>query len=360
VGRDAALSEVEESLADGPGAPARLSLFSGVRGVGKTVMLLELARLARERDWVVVADTATDGLVARLTRAVEEAAVAKRSSRRRVASVTLPTVLGVGGGGVTLEAPQPTATQALDFRRAASELLDRIEKQGRGLLITVDEVTMEHPRELRDLATAYQHLVGESRNVAMALAGLPSGVSELLNDRVLTFLRRATPFHLGRLTDQQVAAGLSGTIEGSGRTITSEALKQAVPACGGYPFMVQLVGYHAWRRAVNGVIGIDAVAAAVPVARERLGTSVLGTAVADLSPAERAYLAAMAVDDGPSRTAEVAERLKISQSAGGQRRLRLVAAGIIEPVERGLVRFTLPYLRGYLRAHSELRGGTGG
>jgi len=43
VGRSDAMEEFSESLADGPGAPGRLTIFTGARGVGKTVMLTEVA-----------------------------------------------------------------------------------------------------------------------------------------------------------------------------------------------------------------------------------------------------------------------------------------------------------------------------
>ena len=43
VGRTEAIEEFKYSLADGPGAPGRLTIFTGARGVCKTVMLTEVA-----------------------------------------------------------------------------------------------------------------------------------------------------------------------------------------------------------------------------------------------------------------------------------------------------------------------------
>lgn len=61
VGRDDALEEFTESLEGVPGAPARLALFTGPRGIGKTVMLTEVADLALRRGWVTLSETATPG-----------------------------------------------------------------------------------------------------------------------------------------------------------------------------------------------------------------------------------------------------------------------------------------------------------
>ena len=54
IGRQGVVDSFVEGLDDGPGAPSRLSLCTGPRGIGKTVMLAELGRQARERGWVVI------------------------------------------------------------------------------------------------------------------------------------------------------------------------------------------------------------------------------------------------------------------------------------------------------------------
>jgi hypothetical protein len=69
AGRGEILREYEDSISDGPGAPLRLTLFTGSRGVGKTVMLTEVSELVAARGWVTIADTASPGLVARLASA---------------------------------------------------------------------------------------------------------------------------------------------------------------------------------------------------------------------------------------------------------------------------------------------------
>ncbi|MDR0945514.1 MAG: ATP-binding protein, partial [Bifidobacteriaceae bacterium] len=274
IGRRAVLDEVAESFDNGPGAPARLALFTGARGIGKTVMLSEVEALAQKRGWVTVAETSTPGLADRLAASLDEARTQLTQTRprfRRIRSVTLPTVLGTGGGGIELENPaSPTASPSRDYRSSANRILDAIEPTGAGLLITIDEVHRKAREDMREVATSYQHLVREGRNVALVMAGLPSAISDLLNDAILTFLRRATPFHLGPLDLSDVHAFLDRTIEDSGRTITPEALSAATDATAGYPFMVQLVGYHIWQRADHGRITDEAAAAGIAVAIERL------------------------------------------------------------------------------------------
>ena len=348
VGRDEVLEEFVESLEDGPGAPGRLALFTGTRGVGKTVMLTEVGDQALRHGWVTLAETATPGLVGRLqhevTRALHDADPTTAPSRS-VTGVTLPVI----GGGVTVSAP-PAAV--VEWRHELGRLLDVLEGNGAGLLITVDEVHRGARDDLRDLAATVQHLIREDRDIALAMAGLPSSVSDLLNDDVLTFLRRATRFELEDVPLDAVRDALLATITQEGRTITDDALDEATQATGGYPFMIQLVGYYVWRKASGDVIDLAAVRSGVPAARKRLGSTVHESALADLSNVDRTYLVAMSQDPGESSTGEVARRLGETPYYASTYRARLIAAGVIESTRRGYVDFAIPYLREYLREHA--------
>lgn len=348
VGRDDVLQEFGDSLDDGPGSPARLALFTGPRGIGKTVMLSEVDGLALERGWVRLAETATPGMVRRLqhatTHALHELNPATAPSRR-VSGVTLPVV----GGGLTMSMPP---AEVVEWRAELGRLLDVLEANGTGLLVTVDEVHAGARDDLRDLAATVQHLVREDREVSLAMAGLPAAVSDLLNDDVLTFLRRASRFELGDVDLDHVADALRRTITDSGGAIEDAALEEAATATGGYPFMIQLVGYHVWRTARTSPIDLADVRAGVAAARTRLGSLVHETSLADLSEVDRTYLVAMAQDEGDSSTGEVARRLGVTPSYASTYRARLIAAGVIEPTGYGRVDFTIPYLREYLREHA--------
>ncbi|MDR3070436.1 MAG: ATP-binding protein, partial [Propionibacteriaceae bacterium] len=191
AGRSDMLDEFAESLDDGPGAPARLSRFTGARGVGKTVMLAEIRDIVLQRGWVSLSETATPGLVERLSDSVTREIGRLGTSapaRKRIQGITLPSVLGVGGGGLEFS-PEPKPT--IELRQLLTTLVDVLESNETGLLVTIDEIHRSALDGLRTITTVYQHLVTEGRNVALAFAGLPSAVSDLLSDNVLTFLRRA-------------------------------------------------------------------------------------------------------------------------------------------------------------------------
>ena len=132
---------------------------------------------------------------------------------------------------------------------------------------------------------------------------------------------------------------------------TPEALELGTEATGGYPFMIQLVGQHAFRNTSGGIIDESAVRAGIETARRKLGELVHEPSLADLSDVDRTFLTAMSKDDGPSRMADIAERMGVDTQYAGTYRRRLIDAEMIRPAGRCFVDYELPYIRKYLRAH---------
>ncbi|MGK2876502.1 MAG: ATP-binding protein [Nocardioides sp.] len=351
VGRDTDLDDFREGLRGGPGSPERATLVTGLRGTGKTVMLNAYEDVAGAEGWMVISETATPNLIDRIThehlpRLLSE--VDPRQTESRLTGVSLP-----GGFGADREVSE-RHTPRPGLRSQLNLLTDLLAERGSGgVLITVDEVHRKGLNDLRELGTTIQHAFRERRNVAFVGAGLPSAVDDLLSDEVSTFLRRADRRHLRTVRPEEVAAAIAVPVREAGRDITPDALQVAVAGTGGYPFMIQLVGLHAWRAdSTAATIDVDQARRGVDQARRKVGQLVHASALADLSDVDRSFLAAMAHDDGPSRMADIAARLGVDATYAGQYRLRLIAAEVIEPRGHGLVDFTLPGLRDYLREHA--------
>src|ERR1700683_2247046 len=150
-------------------------------------------------------------------------------------------------------------------------------------------------------------------------AGLSSAVSDLLNDEVLTFLRRADRHHLGSVGRAEVARAIREPVEGSRRTIGDEALTVTVEGAGGYPFLIQLVGHRTWRLHPGTTeITISDAREGVAEAHRRLGSLVYEPALADASDVDKTFLFAMAKDEGPSKMVDIQQRLGVNESYAGQ------------------------------------------
>jgi hypothetical protein len=344
IGRADMRQDFAESIENGPGAPGLLSIFTGPRGIGKTVMLGEIEDEALEHGWVVISETATAGLITRIASAVRSAAeeLGDGPAGRRITGVTL--------GVVRVDTQLPPVPE-IHWRRQITELLVKLSAQDTGLLISIDEIHAVDRTELSEIAAVVQHLIRESLPIGLVLAGLPKAVEDLLNEGVSTFLRRAEKYDLHRTSIDEVAEAFRDTFSESGVSISDRHLRQLAEATGGYPFLIQLVGYHVWSQARHSgaTVTDQALAAGIQKARRRMGATVLQSAYSALSDVDQSYLLAMAEDDGPSSTTTIAERLGVNLVYGGQYRLRLLAAGVIETTSRGYVDFAVPTFREFLR-----------
>jgi hypothetical protein len=182
------------------------------------------------------------------------------------------------------------------------------------------------------------------------MACLPSQTSTLLNEKSITFLRRASQYHLQKIPQVDVELAIEKTVEGGGKSIEQPALDMASRASDGFPFMLQLVGFRIWQSA-GGRATIDATAAqkGIERAKQDLKTRVLDATFKDLSEGDIAFLVAMLQDSQVSRVADIAKRLGKSDSYVSQYRLRLLEQGIIDVPARGQLEFAMPYFKEYLQ-----------
>lgn len=355
VGRDALIDEFVDALEDGPGSAARATIYTGARGSGKTVMLNAVEDRARQLGWLVVSETAAPGFVERLTRDALPALLERldpKAVRRRLTGVTGP----LASGGLTWNTSQSHESEAT-LRSQIELITDLLAEHETGLLITLDEIHRNQIAELRQLATTVQHAFREERALAFVGAGLASAVSDVVNDEVLTFLRRAERHALGSVGREDVALAIRTPIEASGRKVADDVLAVMVEGTRGYPFLIQLVGAQVWRlRRSETEVSIDSARQGVANALRRLGTLIYEPALAGASAIDKSFLLAMARDDGPSRMKDIQERLDIDGNFASQYRLRLIASELIESTGHGYVDFALPYLRDYLRDHAAADG----
>jgi hypothetical protein len=246
-------------------------------------------------------------------------------------------------------------TRTLSFRLKVELLTSLLAENETGLLITLDELHYRQASELREFGTVVQHAFRERRDLAFVGAALPAAIDELLNDEILTFMRRADRHHVGAVA--AVREAIAQPLATRGRSITDDALDAMVAAIEGYPFFIQLVGDQVWRKAgTTSEITLAVAQEGIAAARRRLGQLVHAPALAEASNVDKSFLLAMAQDDGASLLGDIAKRLNVDSNYAGQYRLRLIALELIAPAGYGRVQFTLPYLRDYLREHTATLG----
>jgi hypothetical protein len=351
VGRDEMVEEFRDAIEDGPGAPGRATIYTGPRGVGKTVMLNKVQALALEQGWIVISETATPGFLARLVNQHLPALLSEfdpNAKTTKMSGLTAP--MGLGATTWTNTDKYPIQR---GFRNQITQLADLLAANGTGVLISLDEIHYQQIDELREFGATIQHLFREEKEVAFVGAGLPSAVSDVLNDSVLTFLHRAERFTLGPVSLDLVSSAISKPIQDGGRSINSKVCDKATEATGGYPFLIQLVGYYIWKaNQLSPTISLNDAEKGIAKAHRKMGSLIYEPTLASTSDIGRTFLSAMAQDEGSSNVSDIASRLKVSAQYIGQYRARLIDAGLIKNAGWGKVDFVLPDLRKYLQEHA--------
>ena len=350
IGRERVVRDFDKGLDNGVGAPGRIMLITGAMGTGKTVMLTVLGDKARAHKWDVIEETASDGLCERL---VSELC----SKDSLIDKLTFAPSITIAGASVSLgEAELSPKRMPETLRKAMSARLDALEKRDAGLMISIDETQAASRADLIAIATAIQHQIREKRNVSIVFAGLPQMISDLFDDEVITFLRRARTNVLANVPIDEVKESFAQTFEDSGMSLDTSLVEKAAVATAGYPYMIQLVGYYIWDAAdarESTVISKEDVNEGIREARVDLDNAVCVPELHGLSKNDKAYLEAMAVSDGPSGTSEVAKRMGRSAKYAATYRKRLLDAYVIRQTDRGEVDFAVPFLREYLRGHMQ-------
>ena len=171
----------------------QMFIITGVQGSGKTVMMTEIARRLREReDWVVIElNPATDLL---------QGMLAKLNSNKVCAAIIKSAKIDLSffGFGVAIEGVPPLT----DTETAIITILEKLKKQDKRLLITIDEVTNND--YMKVFAGSFQIFVRQDLPVFLLSTGLYENIDELQNEKNLTFLFRAPKIQLKPLNQQAV------------------------------------------------------------------------------------------------------------------------------------------------------------
>jgi hypothetical protein len=323
----------------------RATILVGQRGTGKTALLLEFSELAEKNGFVVARVTASETMLDEIIQTIQIAGAP-------FVATTRPKIKGFSAGALGfsfgLTFTEETKTQ-FGFRVKLSMLCEELGKYQKGVLILVDEVQANTP-EMRVLATTYQNLVGDNKNIAMVMAGLPTSISAVLNDDILTFLNRAHKVYLEPLPYGEISISYAAEFTKLGRRIDADALESAVTSTRGYAYLYQLIGYYTLNYAQNSeVITAEIVKCAVRSSQHEMVESIFTAALKPLSARDVDFLKAMSRDVENSRISDIRERMKVSQSYVQKYRTRLIEAGVIASVSRGELTFLIPYLGEYLR-----------
>jgi hypothetical protein len=349
--------------------PERSLVLTGLRGVGKTVLLNALRSQAIGRLWGTgkiearPEQTIRRPVAAALHMALRELAPRHRDPERidYVLSVVKAFALrGVQEKGAARWQPGidvPAARGRADsgdieidltelFTDAASIGTDL----GVGIALFVDEMQDVAGPDISALCVACHELSQTGAPLIIVGAGLPHLPMLLSSSK--SYSERLFRYHrIDRLDRTSADLALTRPALREGVDFTEGALDALYDAADGYPYFIQAYGKVAWDAAPATPITAEDVKVAAPEAEAELAVGFFGSRYERATPAEREYMRAMAVlGDGPVPTAEVATALGRRPSSLSPARDSLIKKGLVYAAERGSVAFTVPHFGHFLRS----------
>jgi len=342
VGREMIINEFLQSL-DDMNDPNRTTIITGIRGSGKTAILSDIHASLDSKTYAIIDVTARVGMLLEILDEFIRNSKGKNWLGKGFGGIQ---GFSVGAMGFSVGLTKKAENEPHSFRFVLSGLLDDLKEKKIKTVFLIDEVHNGTP-EMREFAATYQHLVREEYDVALLMAGLPSSVNDVLNDKILTFLRRAHRVELENIAIKAVEIAFEQAFSKAGRGFSGKALTESANATDGYPYLMQLLGYFLFN---NGSQDIDSKLAKqmLELSKIELFKNVHDMLFHELSAKDQDFLFAMAEDDPVSDFSSIKERLGVSPGYASKYRSRLLMAGLIKAVEHGKLAFAPPCMKEYL------------
>ena len=356
------------------GRPERSLVLTGLRGVGKTVLLNALRSAAVRRRWGTgklearpdqplrrplssALHQAVRELGHRDAESVDHVLGVIRSFAQRDAGPTAK-LRDVWNPGIDVPPVRGRADSGdieIDLVELFTDLGGLAADVGRGVAVFIDEMQDLGPDDVSALCAACHEISQSGLPVIVVGAGLPHlpavlSASKSYSERLFRYQR------IDRLAREAADLALAAPAKEEGAEFTGDALDAMYAATGGYPYFIQAYGKAVWDQAPASPITADDVRVAAPEAERELAVGFFGSRYERATPGEREYLRAMsdvAVAVSPELesvpTADVATLLGKKPQSLSPARDSLLKKGLIYSGERGRIAFTVPHFGRYLR-----------
>jgi hypothetical protein len=336
----------------------------GLRGVGKTVLLLEFESIADASGWTApdpIEIRSDTDFRAELADAAYQALL--RLDRRRALGDRLKAFTRLLSGfkvGASIEGsvefsfdPSAVGGSTGNLERDLTHLFVELGETARehetGVVFLIDEMQFLKREEMEAVAAAMHRMSQKQLPIALAGAGLPQ-LPGLMVDAKSYAERLFSYPEIGPLSPDAARQALFEPAQAEGVGFEDDALQRIVELSGCYAAFVQAYGKETWNMAPGSPITLADVQAAEPVVEAKLDEEFFHVRFEKATPAERRYIAAMAdLGDGPDKTGDVAGRLGGRASSSSVHRDSLIKKGLIFSPDHGEVNFTVPHFSPFMR-----------
>lgn len=339
--------------------PEKSILLTGLRGVGKTVLLNEIERLASKTGYRTLGveaheDKSLAALLVPPLRTLlfelDRVAGAGDKARRGLAVLKgfmngVKVSLGDIEIGLDID-PEKGAADSGDLESDLPNLLvavaEAAEERRTPVALLIDELQYLSQKELSALIMAMHKMQQRQLPLVLLGAGLPilpglAGESKSYAERLFSF-----PY-IGALSEADAVKALRDPTRAVGVDFDADALREIFRLTQGYPYFLQEWGYQAWNLSEGSPITLQVVLAASASVVRRLDENFFRVRFDRLTPAEKRFLRALAgLGAGAHRTGDIASALGVTVNSLSPVRAKLIRKGMIYSPAHGDMAFTVP------------------
>lgn len=366
VGRDPILEQARILLGRiKQGRSEKSILLTGLRGVGKTVLLNEIERLAKSNGYHTISIEAHEDkplglLIAPYLRSLlfELDRIAGAGNKAKRGLRVLRSFLGLLkvtyneiSIGLDVEPEKGSADSGdleIDLPNLFVAVAEAAEERKCAVAVFIDEIQYFNKKELGALIMAMHKVQQRQLPLLLLGAGLPilpglAGESKSYAERLFSFPE------VGALSEEETARALGEPAQAAGVDFKPQALREVFKLTKGYPYFLQEWGYQSWNLAPTNTITLEVVKNVTATVIPRLDQNFFRVRFDRLTPSEKRFLRAMAeLGHEAHRTGDIAEIMGVKVTSLGPVRAKLIKKGIIYSPAHGDMAFTVPLFNDFM------------
>lgn len=365
VGRNDVLEQARVLLARSlRGRAAQSMLMTGLRGVGKTVLLNRIEQMAKKEGYQVIkleireSRTLADSLALPLRQLLYEldalagthAAVRRALSALRNFIRSIRVNIGdIGIGVETIPGLADSGDLGMDMPALFLAAAEAAAARGTGIALLIDEIQLLEEEELHALIYAMHQLQQKLAPLVLVAAGLPTlprlaGEAKSYAERLFSY-----PV-IDRLSREDSFQALESPVFNEGAEIEQEAVQFIYERTAGYPYFLQEWGAQVWNLALDSRLTLRDARRAEPLVVANLDRDFFRVRYDRLTDGEKRFVRAMAeLGADECRSADIARVLGVRPTSITLMRSNLIRKGMIYSMRHGYLNFSVPLFGDFLR-----------
>lgn len=301
-------------------------ILTGARGSGKTVALTTIANeIKKESNWIIIDLNPLEDLLEQL------AASLYQKGKLNKLFIDKEFSFSFKGISFSISGKNPVT----NIFNLIALMLEYLKKKKIYVLLTIDEVT--NNEYMRVFAHSFQSFIRSDYNISVIMTGLYDNISNLENEKTLTFLYRAPKIQLMPLSLRSIAYSYINQLN-----MEEDDAIEAAKITKGYAFAYQLLGYILFK---NDKRHVDkSVLQELDLLLDERAYSKIWS---ELTNREKEIVSSIA--NNKTSNKELLEALNMKSNSLSSYKISLSKKGIIDVRKRGVASFMLPRFKEFIK-----------